>query len=518
MSNNRSGPTQVLKYRIDIDGEVSGLKSKIEGIKTSLGDAVDEDKLKKKFKDIDTLFARLKEKISTPPKSTSAFDGVNKDLIKVKQILEEITDELIKNPQKYGDIFKDIIPKDLTERFDKITAAMNTYTEATAKAKEESEKLIAARNDLSKKELEKTKADNNYREKELSYNRVVQSAAGIDSKITSLENLKKAAEDASEGLERLDAIYEANGWNKSKKYTKNGVEYNRPGALAVKKRTEKKYEDAGGDAGLGILETQRADIEKKLKTRQTQLDSATDKLTIATQDASKAKEDYEKELATQNASEIQAITNALLALKDALSQITGVDLTTLGIGDDITEENIQKVKDFVAALQNNYLDEVKTRLQGIVGEMEEVGKETGQTTEKVEEQKKAWVEMSEAEKSFNSFVQRAQQFLGLAGAVEVFRRAIQQAISTVEELDAVMTEMSVVTEGTISDYWDQLPEYAERANELGTSITGAYEAAMIYYQQGLDTNEVIGLSTETLKMARVAGLDAADATDRMTSA
>jgi hypothetical protein len=40
----------------------------------------------------------------------------------------------------------------------------------------------------------------------------------------------------------------------------------------------------------------------------------------------------------------------------------------------------------------------------------------------------------------------------------------------------------------------------------------------LFYQQGLNTNEVVALSNQTLKMAKIAGLDAADATDRMTAA
>ena len=40
----------------------------------------------------------------------------------------------------------------------------------------------------------------------------------------------------------------------------------------------------------------------------------------------------------------------------------------------------------------------------------------------------------------------------------------------------------------------------------------------LFYQQGLDTNEAFALGTETMKMARIAGLDYADATDKMTAA
>jgi TP901 family phage tail tape measure protein len=81
-----------------------------------------------------------------------------------------------------------------------------------------------------------------------------------------------------------------------------------------------------------------------------------------------------------------------------------------------------------------------------------------------------------------------------------------------------MTEMAVVTDLTVGDYWDQLPEYSQRASELGVSINSAYKAATLYYQQGLKANEVSAISAETLKMAKIAGLDAADATDKMTAA
>ena len=102
--------------------------------------------------------------------------------------------------------------------------------------------------------------------------------------------------------------------------------------------------------------------------------------------------------------------------------------------------------------------------------------------------------------------------------MNLFKRAIRSAFNTIKDLDKVMTETAVVTQFDVSDMWDQLPEYTKRANELGVSIHSAYESATIYYQQGLKTNEVIALSNQTLKMARIAGLDAADATDRMTNA
>ena len=113
---------------------------------------------------------------------------------------------------------------------------------------------------------------------------------------------------------------------------------------------------------------------------------------------------------------------------------------------------------------------------------------------------------------------RIQYFLGLNNAINLVKRAIRGAVETIKDLDKAMTETAVVTDFTVSDMWKQLPEYTKRANELGVTTQAAYEAATLYYQQGLNNDEVNALSVETLKMARIAGLDAAEATDRMTNA
>ena len=113
---------------------------------------------------------------------------------------------------------------------------------------------------------------------------------------------------------------------------------------------------------------------------------------------------------------------------------------------------------------------------------------------------------------------RIQYFFGLNNTINLFRNAVRGAYETIKELDKAMTETAVVTNFSVGDMWKQLPEYTKRANELGVTTKAAYEAATLYYQQGLTTEEVNDLSVETLKMARIAGLDAAEATDRMTKA
>lgn len=114
--------------------------------------------------------------------------------------------------------------------------------------------------------------------------------------------------------------------------------------------------------------------------------------------------------------------------------------------------------------------------------------------------------------------QRALQFFSLENAVDLFRNAVRQAFEAVKELDAAMTEIAVVTEFGVGDVWETLPEYTDLANKMGASIAGVYEVAKLYYQQGLDQQEVMKASEATLQMARVGNLDYAKSTDYMTAA
>ena len=109
-------------------------------------------------------------------------------------------------------------------------------------------------------------------------------------------------------------------------------------------------------------------------------------------------------------------------------------------------------------------------------------------------------------------------FFGISNAVNLLKRTIRESINTVKELDAVMTETAVVTDFTVGDMWEKLPQYAKQASKLGSSIKDLYSATTLYYQQGLNSDQAMSVGIETMKMARVANMEASDATTAMTAA
>lgn len=126
--------------------------------------------------------------------------------------------------------------------------------------------------------------------------------------------------------------------------------------------------------------------------------------------------------------------------------------------------------------------------------------------------------LNEQTKKTESIQNAIKRWFGFNEVINLTKRVVSDAFSHIRELDKVMTEIAVVTDMTQDDLWAQIDTYSQIASEYGVATEGVYKVSQLYYQQGLDTVEVMELTTETLKMAKIAGLDYADATDYMTVA
>lgn len=203
-------------------------------------------------------------------------------------------------------------------------------------------------------------------------------------------------------------------------------------------------------------------------------------------------------------------STAFANLVQELSKIEGIDVSKLKTIDDVS--------DALANLNTRALEQAQAGTK-------ELEKNVANATPTFNNFANSISNTDESLRQFNARTQEVEglkqqitYFFGLSNSIELFKRAVRSAYDTVKELDEVMTQTAVVTDFTVGDMWSQLPEYTKRANELGVAVKGAYESATLYYQQGLNTNEVVAVSSETLKMARIAGMDYADATNYMTAA
>lgn len=245
------------------------------------------------------------------------------------------------------------------------------------------------------------------------------------------------------------------------------------------------------------------------------------KETEAYKKASEAAKQYQASIESARNSEANIGAEAaqgLEKLRQTLSKIKGVNWKEfLPDGKDLNtatfEEITQAVQKFQESLNQTgknspqletFFKKISGAAGSLVGDLNNAGE--------------ALDRLSERQKNASQTLSYLQYAFSTISVFRLFRRAISSVHDAVKELDAAMMETAVVTKYTISDLWKKLPEYTERANRLGVSTLGAYQSATLYYQQGLGDKQVGAISEETLKMARIASLDYADATNYMTAA
>ena len=248
-----------------------------------------------------------------------------------------------------------------------------------------------------------------------------------------------------------------------------------------------------------------ADVKKKeedLKAA-TGLEDLQSKLDSATQ---KALEHEKALISIKSSSDFSKVSKAF---EDVGIQIDNTALSS--------EDGINNLKKKLDELDQESFDKLIKELDNIginskdsTTSVEKMREALGETADTTEDLKRA---AAETENLKNQVL----QFFSIGNTIEIFKQAIRSAYDTIKELDSAMTEIAVVSDFSVGNMWERLPQFTEQANELGVAVRDTYDATALYIQQGLDLQHSMELSTETLKMARIAGMEASAATDAMTT-
>lgn len=153
----------------------------------------------------------------------------------------------------------------------------------------------------------------------------------------------------------------------------------------------------------------------------------------------------------------------------------------------------------------------------------------GQAASKAEQAADGFMQMSDAQKNsvksteqleggFNRLADRLKYMFGFTAMFNRLRQIIRSTFNDIQELDKAYASIAYVTNETVGDLWSTYGEYAGMAEKLGQSTADVVKASAIYRQQGLDTAEALELTTDTMKLATIAGNDYSTATQEMTAA
>ena len=188
---------------------------------------------------------------------------------------------------------------------------------------------------------------------------------------------------------------------------------------------------------------------------------------------------------------------------------------------DTNNQNLNTERSRITTNWDNYTagatEAARASLQASAG-MRQASTQCSMLSSALQHANSNWMQMDRAATTMNSLRNAVVNFMGFNQVLSLTRNAIRQAAQHIRELDSVMNKISIVTNMSTEDLWQQVRAYSDMAQTYGVSIKGAYEVSQIYYQQGLETADVLTLTNETLKLAKISGLDYAVTTDYMTTA
>ena len=485
------------KVVVDVIGNVDQINNALKSVQNNLSKLNLPPAAEKGF---NKLFSKLEAEITSfREKSESALTS-QQDVNKFVKNWERIVDlyrqlglqvknlDALSNNQKLT-----LIPGDSAEKFKKITAALKTYEHQISQTNSEIKKQTAGFNEAQKKvdkysntlnELKKQKNILNDEE----FNKFNKEAKKAEA---TLQALAKRLEEAKKALDNAPKT----STGKVDRRTKIGSEATKEYNLAKQAYDDQKV----------IADEARLKIDGKVKESKhsRDIEEYTRKLSEAKQKVDAYQQSLKKLSDVDTAQHFQK-------LKQALTDITGVDVTAANSVDELRET--------IAQLGAEDLDAANKLLEQFQQNVNDISPGIKKMSEDVDNASESFKELVRQQNSIDQLKNRLVSFFSIGSVVQTFRRAIHAAYESVKELDAVMTQAAVVTNYDVGDMWERLPEYTDRANKLGASVKGAYETTTLFYQQGLDNEQAVQLSIETMKMARIANLDYATATDYMTAA
>ena len=353
----------------------------------------------------------------------------------------------------------------------KVTKAKNKHSENSKEVKEAGAAKVEAENryaEAHKKTLE-------------AITQVEQAEKNLQTAQQTKADLQRKSQEAEDSKSQVDAITKQ----------KEALEKQRD-ALQTSAQEHERYK-----ASLDRTESALEDQKTKVETYRTALSTATTEV-----------QRFDAELEQLELDGSRAEWEEIVRV---VKEFTGVDLSGF-------QGDMSKVTSILEQYKMGEIQKSPETMKRLAAELQKVIAPAQGTKQAINGLSEEFKELNRVEQDMERLKNQVLDFFSLSNAIQIFKNAIRDAFETVKELDAAMTETAVVTDFSVGDMWDKLPEYSEQATQLGTSIKSLYEATTLYYQQGLKTEAAMGVGIETMKMARIANMDAAAATEAMTAA
>lgn len=495
-----------ISLTVDILGNVTDLNDSLKIVQNNLSKLKLPTNISNNF---NNLFAKLSKEIETfqskassTIRTTSDMRAIEKSGDKIIDLYRRLTMQ-VQNLNSLSDKQKaELISSDSLNKMNKLQEGIKVYRSTVENLAKQEQKETAElkKQEDTLKRLKQTR-EQIKNEQTIPKNEAKAIKENLDSAIQAYNNAQAQLQKINEKIER-DLADPA---------TK--LKRNADGSLNKTSKLGKDYSEKLAEAqkNVEIARTDKTQAEEKFRSMPKTVSSHENDLkknskSIAETEAAinRIKESIAK--IDVSAGTIQALEK----LKSQLAGIDGIDVNTIN--------SIEDLDKILQELGSDAASEASEKIKQLFNILEQGQSSTDGMQEDLRAVNQSFEEMIEQQSGIDNLKRSLASFFSISGLISVFRRAVNDAFQTVKELDTVMTQTAVVTEFDVGDMWSQLPTYTDMANELGATIQGSYETLTLFYQQGLKTNQAMQLGAETMKMARIANLDYATATDYMTAA
>ena len=486
--------TQTIKF--NFEGDISNLRGSIGQIEQKMQNIklpkVAEKGINSDLQKLKTELSKLESKTKGGIIKLDDTGSIQRSGERIKELYTSLTNKVKDLGNVSDKELKNLFPPEIVQKIDNARAAMDKY----------------------EKEIKETNAELKKQEKELE--RLQGARDKKKTEFKSAGNKKKITDQEYDDLTRQKKYQQGQSTRTKNQIDSMRAQYDK---LATKAGTNK--DGTINKRGLSDEDKQFAKTYEELAVKAQKATAEVEKLNKKINESIKISKynELEKEFneSEQQAREAeQAVTNLKNKINQSFTNFKG----NLDLGIDPSKlQDIKAVEAAINGIGTEEIDRLRLGFDGLGKEVDELEGKVSDTGEKISgEFSQAANSAMSMRDQFNQLSTNIQYFFGIANGIQLFKRTLREALQTVKELDAAMVKIAVVSDYDMSDMWSTLPEFTKRANELGVAITEVYDATGLYVQQGLDLVESQGLANETLKMAKIAGMDAAAATDAMTSA
>ena len=464
----------------DVEGNLAPIKGAIKDFQSTIKSA--------KFQipagiqgNIDKTISKLNAEIAEFESLTSQGFSNMADIGKAEKSFAKIT-SLMRQLGSQGEQIKGLdpkkfLPKEILDRTAKLEKAFNKLSDIKVNTKKIDAQTEAVKKQKEEVEELKTKYEALAAENKTAGARKGNLSSSIKSKEKELEAIQQ----------QMKALEQVKGGKSSAEYSRLNTEFK----TLSKTISTQKQEFASLDTNINKNKTTMSGLK-------VQLDSASSSL-----------EQMEESL-----KQLQANANVnddLENLRKELAQLKNVNI-------DEIPSDLDEIKRIIGSLDDEQIKTIKNSLGEMGKAADDLVPSLEKTSKELEKTGQEGKELTRVGQEIENLKGQVLDFFSITNTIQIFKNAVRDAFNTIKELDAVMTETAVVTDFSIGDMWDKLPEYTEQANKLGASIKNLYAANTLYYQQGLNSQQAMSVGVETMKMARIANMDAAKATEAMTAA